>query len=266
MAYRYIAFDLDGTALHSDRTMSERLKSACQRAAARGCIVAISSGRIYRSTKRFSDFLGIDAPVINCQGAIISDAMTGKELYSRPLEYDMLCDAVDFLRSHNHFVQANTNDGFYFEEDCKWSKYYGSLQGFDGVLVKDLKHDLPCIPAKIVGLAEPEVTLERFEQAKAFFGDRMEIAISQPTMVEFTHPEASKGNALDWICSYYNITPDEMIAVGDSFNDISMIEYAGLGAAVANARQEILDIADVVVSSNDEDGVAELIERYMLEE
>ena len=66
MQYRFIAFDLDGTALHSDRTMSERLKSACQRAAARGAICAISSGRIYRSTKRFSDFLGVDAPVINC--------------------------------------------------------------------------------------------------------------------------------------------------------------------------------------------------------
>ncbi len=266
MQYRFIAFDLDGTALHSDRTMSTRLRDACRRATQKGAITAICSGRIYRSTKRFSDFLGVEAPVINCQGAVICDAMSGRELYSRPLERDMFEDAVDFLRAHGYFAQANTNDSFFYEDASEWAAYYGKLQGFDGEYVQNLKRDVPVLPAKVVSLAPPQETQAHYLAAKQFFGDRMEIAISVPRMLEFTHPQATKGNALGWICAHYGITPQEMIAVGDSLNDIPMLRFAGLGAAVANARQEVLDVADVVVPSNDDDGVAQLIERYILEE
>lgn len=266
MKYRLIAFDLDGTALHSDRQMSERLRDACRRAEEKGVLTVVCSGRIYRSTLRYSQFLGVTSPVINCQGGIICDGKSGEVLYSRPLEESMMHDAVSFFREHDHFVQATTNDDFYYEDEDAWSSYYGSLQGFDGIRVNDLTRDLPQLPAKVVGLADPDVTQKRFEQAKARFGDSMQIAISVPWLLEFTHPLANKGEALRWLGERYGIAPQEMIAVGDSLNDLPMLRFAGLGAAVKNARDEVLREADVVVESNDDDGVAKLIEREILRE
>jgi len=105
---------------------------------------------------------------------------------------------------------------------------------------------------------------ESYLSAKERFGERLEVAISVPTMLEITHPQATKGNAMDWICANYGITPQEMIAVGDSINDTTMIQYAGLGAVMENGRDEVKAIADIIVPSNDDDGVAWVIEKYLL--
>ena len=162
------------------------------------------------------------------------------------------------------FPEAMTNMDFFYEKETNWSELYGKRQGFPGRIVDNLEHGLPELPVKVIGMGEPEIVFDSFKKAKDFFGNNLEIAISVPTMLEITHPLATKGNAMDWICDHYHIEPSEMIAVGDSFNDITMIKYAGLGAAMMNGRDEVKAVSDIVVPSNEEDGVAWLIEKYLL--
>lgn len=264
MTYKYIAFDLDGTALRTDLSVSRRLVDACRKAEEKGIIVSISSGRIFRSTKRYSDMLDIHGPTINCQGAVVTNTVDGSTLYSRPLEKDMVYEIVPFLKEESLFPQAMTNMDFYYEFESEWSRSYAKKQTFDGILVEDLRKDLPEMPLKIIGMGEPEKVYDSYLSAKERFGERLEVAISVPTMLEITHPQATKGNAMDWICANYGITPQEMIAVGDSINDTTMIQYAGLGAVMENGRDEVKAIADIIVPSNDDDGVAWVIEKYLL--
>nr|WP_122012977.1 Cof-type HAD-IIB family hydrolase [Maliibacterium massiliense] len=266
MAYRFIAFDLDDTALHDDRTLSQRLKEAVARATAKGAMVTISSGRIFRSTKRYSDFLDLDTPVMNCQGATITSARTGEVLHNCPVPMDLAQEVIAFLRARDHYVQVNMPDRFIYDTPCKWSESYAQLNGFEGVRVQDLARDIREAPTKLLGMAEPEVTLARLEEARAHFVGRLEVSISKPTLLEFTHPSATKGNALAWIGERYGIGREEMIAVGDSYNDLPMIEYAGLGVAVDNARDVVKERADYIAPSNNNDGVAYVIEKFILGE
>ena len=102
------------------------------------------------------------------------------------------------------------------------------------------------------------------EEVRALLGDRAWIFFSEPHFLEITPPGLDKATSLAWLCSHLQITPEETAACGDSGNDISMLRFAGLGAAVGNALPEVKEAADCTVASNDEDGVAELVENYVL--
>jgi len=96
------------------------------------------------------------------------------------------------------------------------------------------------------------------------FGRELYITRSKPYYLEMLHPEATKGRALRVVAGYFGIPRQEVIAIGDSFNDLDMIRYAGLGVVMENAREEVKRFADYVTRSNEDDGVAEVLEKFVL--
>ena len=107
--------------------------------------------------------------------------------------------------------------------------------------------------------------MEVRDDFRRLFGDQIEITTSKPQYLEFTHKEATKGRALEYLANLKGIERESVIAIGDSYNDISMLQYAGLAIAMGNAPEEVKAHADYVTGINDEDGVAQAIHRFVLE-
>ncbi|MGI6005039.1 MAG: Cof-type HAD-IIB family hydrolase [Christensenellales bacterium] len=266
MTYKLIAFDLDDTALTSDHRITDRLKGAVRRAMDKGVLLVLATGRVPRGALAYVEALGLEGLMINSQGALITDTSSGEILYHTPVPMALVREIVRFMRAHGMYVQAVVPDGFYYELECRYSGEYARLNGFKGTRVDDLERDLPAEPTKMLAIDEPEVILAIRDTVKAHFGGRLEATISKTQLLEMVSPSASKGGALKWLSGRLGIAKEEMIAVGDSFNDLSMIEYAGLGVAVGNAREPVLRAADFVAPTNDEDGLAYTIEKFILGE
>ena len=119
---------------------------------------------------------------------------------------------------------------------------------------------------KCLGTANPEIAPQIVEKYNEKFGDILNIGRSEPFFIEITPKGIDKAASLERLCQIMGSSRENMIACGDGFNDISMIEYAGTGVAMANARKEVKDVADYITSSNDDDGVAKVIEELIFEE
>jgi len=264
MKFKLIAVDLDDSLLYHDLTVSKRNRKAIQEAVRRGIVVTIATGRMYRATRPFIDMLDIHAPVITYQGAMIVDGETNEILHHSPVPLELARKVLDFANQEKVHVQAFSKDEYYFEVDNRFSELYGSVIGFKGRPVGPLKDFLWESPTKMIIIDEPQKIKALYGQAHQIFGNQLEISISKPHYLEFTHPDANKGKAVQYLSNLLSIAADEIMAIGDSFNDISMLSFAGLGIAMGNSPQDVKDAADYVTVSNNEDGVAIAIEKFAL--
>ena len=121
-------------------------------------------------------------------------------------------------------------------------------------------------PIKLLIIDEPDNIARYRIYFQRLLSDVLQVYISRPNYLEFTNIEATKGNALAQLGRMLGVSRKEMIAIGDSYNDISMLEYAGLGVAMGNAPDNVKSHAGFITGSNDEDGVAEAVEKFVLME
>jgi Cof subfamily protein (haloacid dehalogenase superfamily) len=145
--------------------------------------------------------------------------------------------------------------------------FYSRLAGVEIKLIDDLIGGLESYEAmKIMAISNNEETLLTIEQTlKTKYEDMLHITRSKPHFLEIMHPEADKAKALEIIAKHYGIERHEVMAIGDSYNDIEMLEWAGLGIAMGNAFETVKDAADFVTASNEEEGVAEALRRFVLQ-
>jgi Cof subfamily protein (haloacid dehalogenase superfamily) len=261
--YRLIAVDLDDSLLGSDLKISSANRRALAAAQDKGVLVTIATGRMLDSAMPFIKELNIAIPVITYQGAFIKDTVTGETLAKKPVPMEYAHRIIDECKKEGLHVQAYLEDSYYFEQENKYSRLYHRLSGIKGTEAGDLKAFLKEEPIKMLIIDEPDRIPVFRSQFERLFGGLMQIAVSKPNYIELTHIEATKGNALAQLGSMLGIKQEEIIAIGDSYNDISMIEYAGLGVAMGNAPDNVKAFAQYVTKGNDEDGVAEVVHRYV---
>jgi len=264
MQYRLIAIDLDDSLLHHDLSISDRNRRAIREAVKRGVTVTIATGRMFGAARPFIETLGLNVPVITYQGGMIINSETEEILYHCPVPLKEAREIVTLAEQKQVYAQVYLNDRYYFREESQYSELYFRLSGIRGTAVGSLQNFLQQPPTKVLYIDDPSRIQELSTEMKAYFSSQLEIAISKANYLEFTHPEATKGKALAYLVSHLGISQESVMAIGDSFNDISMLEYAGLGVAMGNAREEIRKKADFVTASNDEDGVALAIEKFIL--
>lgn len=267
MLIRLIVTDLDDTLLHDDHTISQRSLDTIRRAMDRGIAVAIATGRMVPSALPYARQLGLKGLLLCCQGAQVVDIETGEEIRLTTVPLALAQDVLRFARERGIYIQYYSTTTYYFEKTGEESEYYRHAAGIAGVETGcDLVETMDFEPIKLLMIAEPSRIRAAYEAAKARFGDTLEIAISKSNYLEFTHPQANKGAAMVSLAQRMDIPLEQVMAVGDALNDLSMIRQAGLGVAVANATEFVRGQAKVVTSSNQEDGVALAIETYALGE
>jgi len=256
---------MDGTLLNSNSAITERTRKAILAAMEKGVLFVPSTGRPFMGLKRYLvDFEG-DLPLILFNGAMAITAKSNRVLYSQGL--DFACAEVVFARGveKGYPVIAWAGEVLFVNCENEETSIYQRITGAEVHVVSDMEPMRELGVTKMLWIIPPEDAKRLENEMLGILGDRINCHTSMPYLLEFVDAKASKGRALAAIGAAYGIDASEMIAVGDGYNDVSMLEYAGLGVAMGNAPEDIKNICQAVTLSNNEDGVARVIERYFLQ-
>jgi len=263
MAYKLIAIDLDDTLLDDNLTIPDRVSDTVKKAVDAGIYVVLCTGRIPKSTRKYYDSLGLDTLMISTGGAEIYDA-NNNAVYSRTLDPALTKRLMQYAKSNELHFQVYIDGDLIYLETNKYARLYEQTCGLKGIVKPDLMEMDTVLTPKVLFISDIERMDDIQAKAEAEF-PMLNIKRSKPIYVEFSTPGVSKGDALKFVAEYYGVKREDVIAVGDAEIDIPMLEFAGLGVAMANATPVTKQVADAVCPSNNEGGVADLIQKYILE-
>ncbi|HBK96160.1 MAG TPA: Cof-type HAD-IIB family hydrolase [Microcoleaceae bacterium UBA10368] len=268
---KLLVVDIDGTIAGKSNEIREPVKQAILAARSRGVKVAVATGRMYRSALRFHRDIGSTLPLICYQGAWIQDPATQKMLRHQPLSKQRALELLEHfeaphlrsLLSINFYI----NDRLYVPEFTAATRLYAERSGIEHTLIKDLRRDIPGEPTKVLALCETPEVLEGLlsSMRERYTPAELYLTRSVATFFEATHPLANKGAAVQYIAEdLLGLRPENVMAIGDNFNDVEMIAYAGVGVAMGNAPDAVKAGANWVAPDVEEDGVAAAIEEFVL--
>jgi cof-like hydrolase len=265
--FKLIASDLDGTLLKNNAAISQYSVSILEAAAQAGIPFIICTGRMYDSLKEILPALPFCRYAITSMGAEIYDNFEKKRIYSKPLEHEYAEVLITYALKHNIHMHLYINDILYTSALDQYSDLYfrhttsmgrpipGNI--FTFIKEKDI--------SKILYMGEPADIAEHSKHINELLKDKIHNVSSDPMFAEFASLKAGKDTALKALCAQLDINMDELIVFGDSGNDIAMLQNTGFSCAVANAWDEAKKAADIIVESNENDGVAKTVRRLILE-
>jgi len=264
--YRLLAIDLDGTLLtpRPHKIITPRTRAALRRAAAAGITIVIATGQTHAMLRHLCAGLPLNGPQIIENGAIVVDMTSGHILHERLLPTEDILPILALLRDSGLYRAYHTHERVYVDRQTPRAQNWYPPPLLPPVEVDDVAnlYPLPCI--KVVGVGEERTLPEQRRAFEQHFQGKLYVTQSSFDLVEFLHPAVSKSNALRTIAADLGIAPAEIIAIGDSHNDMGMITFAGLGVAMGNAPAEVKAVADHVTLSNADEGVAAVIEQFVL--
>lgn len=259
-----VAIDLDDTLLTDDLTISDGARQVISEAMDAGVIVTLATGRMFPSARPYARELGVNGPLVTYNGALIR-TVDGDTWWHKPVPRSLALELFDYAEAGGWRVQCYFDDRLYVQRIDDDVRYYTDISNVPAQTVSDMRAMLERNDStKILGVGDAEVIRERAAELADKFAGRLSIAISKPRFVEVLHPEVSKGTAIAEVARRFGIEREQVLAIGDSFNDLDMIRWAGVGVAMGNAAPEIQALADHVVMSNMEEGVVEAFERFVL--
>jgi Cof subfamily protein (haloacid dehalogenase superfamily) len=271
--YKLVAIDLDGTLLNSKSEISHENMEAISKAISKGIKIVICSGRIFAGARVFARELGLKGPVITCNGAVIRDAVSGATLYESNMSLEDCCRIIDTCRREKVYFHVYAGDTMYAEELKYGSEFYWRinkrLPESDRIDIKVVDSVAEALkrgakpPSKIVAITEDRRHLAHVRKQISRIST-VEIMSSYSNNFEVANHGVNKGNALKFFSDAFDVPAQQMIAIGDNENDYSMIKFAGLGVAMGNAEEFIKNIADYVTATNDEDGVAKVLNEFVI--
>lgn len=262
---KLVAFDLDGTLLGEELLLRPRVLSAIEQMHERGVQGCIVTGRMYRAALPFVRQLQFTAPVVCYQGAAVIDPQTDEVLQDTPLPNAEALELEDYARQNGLHVQLYANDRYYCEQRNQYVALYAKISGVEPIIVPSLPRQFETWDStKAVMIAEPEVILQHLPRVQQLCGDRAYVTRSIAYFLEVMNSRVNKGKSLAIVARHLGIPLEEVMAIGDSWNDAPLLQTAGFGVAMGSAPPELREIADAVVADVENDGVAEALERYVL--
>lgn len=274
MRHRLLALDIDGTILDPAGEITDTVRKAVNEALRRGLRVVLCTGRRYRSTLPIARSLGLAGPVVVHNGALVKDSRRGETLEASYLAVEVQAEVRAVLRVHGPplvYVDGWPEEdvltephGTIHPHQADYLDHYGAHCRF----VPDLESAARADVVMMSVVADASAIEALRPHAARTLGERVRAhALQAPKSgahsLEILAPGTGKWPALRRLAEAEGIAPHEIAAVGDDRNDVDLVEGAGLGIAMGNAVPELLAIADLVVSSNDRDGVAEAIETVL---
>ena len=223
----------------------------------------VVTGRMFQSVRHYLEAVALDDPVVCYQGALIADPVTGAWLRHIPIPLAPAREALDAVIEAGFHMNAYANDELYVAEPTPEAHAYADLNKVQMHVVGDLRKWLREPPTKLVAVGDPDALDELELVLQARFAGRLFVSKSLPHFLEFAHPDVNKGAGLTFVADRLGFGPEETVACGDGENDRELLDWAGFGVAVANAHEDVLERADLVVPSVEEEGVAALLEAYL---
>ena len=269
MTYKLLAVDMDGTLLTSDKKISPATLNKIAELSRRGVYIAVSTGRALPEVTFNNDALQFMNFGILISGGIIYDFKNSKPLAVHSVEENLILEIIDAGLDEGAMVHLLTVDKSVaraVDIERMENFHMGIYKNmFDKICVRrdDFKKYVRENPGAVVKVNLYHTTLEsrnrNVERLKNF---ELNLTFAESFNLEATPKNISKGSGLIELCKVLNIGVDECVAVGDGFNDIEILQTAGIGAAMGNASDEIKNIADYVTDDNDHDGIVKVIEKF----
>ncbi|OUL23459.1 hydrolase [Nostoc sp. RF31YmG] len=268
---KLLVLDIDGTISGKSNTISKPVKQAIAAAQARGIQVAIATGRMYRSALRFHQEISSVLPLAAYQGAWIQDPATQKihrhltvsrEIASQLLDYFEQPQLRSLLSVHFYI-----NDQLYVRELTRETKIYAERSDITAIPVGDLRQTLNNEPTKVLALCDDTAVIDKIlgNLRRQYTPAELYLTTSVATFFEATNASVNKGTAVRYLAEeLLGLQSTNVMTIGDNFNDLEMLEYAGVGIAMGNAPAAVQAIAQWVAPTVEQDGAAVAIEQFLL--
>jgi Cof subfamily protein (haloacid dehalogenase superfamily) len=275
--YKMICIDIDGTLIKSDHTLSVETIKAIRRARDKGVMIVLSTGRMYRSARLYADELELDFPIISANGSYVRDKATSEIIYEKNLSKDDLTFIMEVLDKYGVKINFYNKDTMYISEQRDYVTKYEALSKTlppeKRIEIKYITKEYPMndfieefggyIQKGIVFPNEGIISAIRNEVAE---NKLLKVVSSGDDNIEFTSHLADKGLGVLALAKARNIKPSEIICIGDSENDLSMLKVAGLAVAMGNAIPVVKEVAEYITDTNENDGVAKMINKFIFGE
>lgn len=266
--FKVIASDLDGTLLNSDKDISDYTIKTLKEAYDKGTEFIVCTGRMYDSMSYLLPKLTFSRYSITSMGAEIYDNFTKKRVYERPMEEEHVLRIAEYGLKNNVHMNIYINNVLYTNSLDKYSeRYYKDTTSqallIEGDVLEFLKGKKL---SKLIFIGEEEDMPKHFKVMTELLGGKINICASFKHYLEFSHIEAQKDITLNKFIETLGYKKDELIVFGDSGNDVSMLKNTGFSVCVANGWQEAKDASNLICESNDNDGVAKTVKRFILGE
>ncbi len=258
--FRAIALDLDGTLTNHDKVVTPRTRQALLKAQEQGAIIILASGRPTYGIVPVAECLELEKRggyILSYNGGNIVNAKTSEKLFSQFLPDAVIPILYKYAKEKNHALLGYAGNEIITEmPDDQYVKEESRINKMNIRKVGNLLETLEPHPTKLLMTGDPTDMLKAEEELVEILGEKMDIFRSAPFFLELVPKGIDKAQSLLRLLSKINLTPADLMAFGDGYNDLSMLKLAGVGVAMANAAPEVRADADYVTLSNEEDGVA----------
>lgn len=267
MSYQLIALDLDGTLLNEKKQISDRNKSAILKAREQGKQVVIATGRPLAGIRHMLEELEMTSEndfVIAFNGALVQNVKTGEAILKSHVTHEDYAELYRLSLVLDVHIQALTESYVTTPVYNPYTEIEASLNGIK--LDVCPVHEVPEFETliKVMMVDAPEKLDRVLHQLPDWVKEKYTIVRSAPIFLEFLHPSVNKGVGVAAVADLKKINRENVICVGDADNDMAMVTYAGLGVAMGNAIEALKDAANHITDTNERDGVAQVIENYMI--
>ena len=265
--YKLIAIDMDGTLLNEKKEISNRCKEDIRILKERGISVVLATGRPFHGILRYIDELNlhdINDFVVTYNGALVQNTNADKVLNSRPLSLNSYKELYTVSKELDVNIHALTESSVLTPRNNQYTHIESTINQIPIIEgpVEDIVSTTNII--KVMFIDDPKRLDAIIPLIPDWVKEKYSILRSAPIFLEFLEKGVDKGAGVSLIARQLGIESKEVICIGDAGNDIAMIKYAGLGVAMGNATDEVKSVADYITLSNEEDGVAHVIEKVIL--
>ncbi len=263
MTYKLIALDLDGTLKSTNKQILPKTKMILQNLARRGIIIVLASGRPTAGLYAEAEELELDKTggyLLSFNGAKIVDYCTKEIIYQKVYDAKTAHNVYDRAKKYDLAVMTYSDELILTEDDN--DEYVIIESEINHMPIKHIdsfKEVVNFSVNKVLLTGNPDYAGRIVEEFKAPYGDSLSIYRSAPFFIEVMAQGIDKAASLQALINRLGITPNEVISFGDGYNDLTMIEFAGMGVAMANAVDEVKQRADYITLSNDEEGIYECL-------
>ncbi|MFW6022250.1 MAG: Cof-type HAD-IIB family hydrolase [Halanaerobiaceae bacterium] len=260
MKYKMVVLDLDDTLLDKDHTISEKTITTLNKLRDMDVEIVVATGRMYCSALPYIKQLGLVGEMITYNGAYIRDVDNDEVIYHQPIEVDIAREILKQAEEADLFCNIYIEDKIYVKQLNEKSDLYKSISGIESNPVGKLSEFIDSGTTKLLIIERDLDKAQKYKEIfKEKYGDVLEITKSKEYFIEFMARGVSKGRAIEVVADNLGISLDEVIAIGDSWNDIEMIQTAGLGIAMGNAHEDVKIHADRIADTHDKDGVSNIL-------
>ena len=265
---KMLVLDIDGTLTNSQKEISEETKRAIHLIQERGHKVMLASGRPTPGMKKFAEELELEkygGYLLSFNGGRIINCRTGEIVFQKMFPSTLIPQIYRFAKCND--CGLITYYGEKIISGTRIDDYIGIESRINGMPVLEVDDFLSFVDFevnKLLMTADPENAEKYVTILNEKYSDRISVYRSEPFFIELMPKGVDKATSIDRMLSTVGLTRENTICCGDGYNDVTMIEYAGIGVAMANAQEKVKEKADYITKSNDEDGIVQVIDEFIL--